>query len=231
MKPAKSLRRTAIPARASLPRNVEVSLLHLELGHALAHGGDMTGGRFPGMVHDLFDHLDREGVDWVLVGAQAVNLYIPRPRATVDVDIVVRAKHLRKAKKVLKEACGAVQESEVHFRGKLSPAPALLEVDMIKSTSHALFEEALDRKVQFEGVPAPRIEALLALKYLSAVSPWRKEADKHMDAADFIRAFQANRLRVDRALLLDLASRAFKNARPEFEKFLHAVENGLPITI
>ena len=87
----------------------------------------MTRGKFPGKVQDLFDALDRAGVDWVLVGAQAVNLYIRRPRATVDVDIVIRKKDLRKARKVLKEACGAVEESEVHLRAFLAPNHSKLD--------------------------------------------------------------------------------------------------------
>ena len=228
MKPA---RRTAAPSRASLPRNIQTSLRLLDLGWALAHGGSVRGEKFPQQVLDLFDRLDREGVEWVLVGAQAINLYLLRPRATVDVDIVVRKKHLRKAKKVLQEACGAVEESEVHFKAELSPAPERLGVDMIKSTSHALFEEALDRKVQIEGVPAPALEALLALKFLSIVSPWRRVPDKLQDASDLTRAFLDNRPRVDRALFLELAARAYRNARAEAEKLLDAIEHGKPITI
>ncbi len=191
----------------------------------------MNGEKFPRQVLDLFDRLDREGVEWVLVGAQAINLYLRRPRATADVDIVVRKKHLRKAKKVLREVCGAVEESEVHFKAELSSDPERLGVDLIKSTSHPLFEEALDRKVPIEGIPAPCLEALLALKYLAAVSPWRSTPDKYQDVSDFARAFFDNRPKVDRALLIALASKAHKDARPEVEKFLHAIENKLPITI
>jgi hypothetical protein len=228
MKPA---RRSAVTSRASLPKNIETSLIVLERSWAISNGGDMTGGRFPGLVLDIFSRLDAAGVEWVLVGAQAVNLYLVRPRATVDVDIVVRKKDLRKAKKALEEACGDVTDSEVHFRGLLWPAPSRLEVDVIKSTSHPLFDEALDRKVPVEGVPAPCIEALLALKYLSAVSPWRSKPDKLQDISDFIRAFFDNRPRIDRSLLSDLASRAYKNAGAEFEKFLEDVEDDRPITI
>ena len=231
MTPMKPARRAPVPSRASLPRNIETSLKLLDLGWALKNGGSVRGEKFPQQVLDLFDRLDREGVEWVLVGAQAINLYLRRPRATVDVDIVVRKKHLRKAKKVLQEACGAVEESEVHFKAELSPDPERLGVDMIKSTSHALFEEALDRRVQIEGVPAPCLEALLALKYLSIVSPWRSMPDKHQDISDLARAFLDNRPRIDRALFIELASRAYKNARPEAEKFIDAVENGKPITI
>jgi nucleotidyltransferase AbiEii toxin of type IV toxin-antitoxin system len=228
MKPA---RRAAAPARASLPRNIETSLKILDLCWSLKNGGSVRGEKFPRQVHDLFDRLDREGVEWVLIGAQAINLYLLRPRATVDVDIVVRKKHLRKAIKVLQAACGAVEESEVHFKAELSPAPERLGVDLIKSTSHALFEEALDRKVQIEGIPAASLEALLALKFLSIVSPWRSIPDKFQDSSDLTRAFLENRPRVDRALFIELASLASKNARAVAVKLLDAIENGKPITI
>lgn len=46
-----------------------------------------------------------------------------------------------------------------------------------------------------------------------------------------MRAFKENARTVDRALLMDLASRAHENAREEFAVFLDAVENDKPITI
>jgi hypothetical protein len=228
MKPA--LRRQA-PSRTALPRNIRTSLISLAIGHSLKNGAAVSEERYSRRILELFDRLDAEGIEWVMVGAQAVNLYLVRPRATMDVDIVVRQKHLRKAKKVLREICGAVEDSEVHFRGILEPDPARLEVDVIKSQSHVLFEEVLDRRVEIDGVPAAKLEVLLALKYLSAVSPWRRVGDKHQDVSDFIKAFQDNRVRIDRALLVELASKAHRGARKEFEKFLDAVENGKPITI
>jgi len=191
----------------------------------------MATGRLPKKVRDLFRRLDAEKIEWVLVGAEAVNLYLARPRATVDVDIVVRQKHLRKAKKVVKELCKGLEDTEVHFKALLSDDPNRLELDVIKSQSHRLLEAALNERVLVEEVPVPRIEVLLALKYLSAASPWRKVEDQHMDASDFIRAFKANRARIDRSLLVDFASQAHKNARSEFERFLDAVENDRPITL
>lgn len=122
----------------------------------------------------------------MLVGAEAINLYRKSPRATVDVDIVVRSKHIPKARRVLKETCQSVQDTEVHLKASLSPPPLELTVDVIRSQSHPLFEEALDRQLRVEGVRVPRLEALLALKFLSAVSPRRPRADKLQDVADFI---------------------------------------------
>jgi hypothetical protein len=191
----------------------------------------MPTGKLPERVADLFQRLDAEKIDWAMVGAEGINLYLLRPRATVDVDIVVRQKHLRKVKKVVQQLCGQLEDTEVHIKAVLSLDPNRLELDVIKSQSHPLFEAALDHKVLVEGVPVPRIEALLALKYLSAVSPWRKEADKHMDVSDFIHAFNDNKARLDRSLLVDLASRAHRNARGEFKAFLAAVEAGRPLTI
>ena len=124
--------------------------------------------------------------------------------------------------------CRELKDTEVHFKALLSEDPNRLELNVIKSQSHPLFELALDHRVLVDGVPVPRIEALLALKYFSAVSG-RGEGDKHQDISDFIKAFKDNQPRIDRALLVDLASKAHKNARKEFEVFLAAVEAGRPI--
>lgn len=218
------------PLRA-LPRNFQTGLQLLERGYYLCHGGKVPASRLPEKVADFLNRLDEQGVDWVLVGAEAVNLYRKRPRATVDIDVVVRAKHVSRARKVLMETCADVEDTEARLTGTLSPPPLELTVDVIKSHSHPLFEEALDRQVRIEGVRVPQLEALLALKYLSAVSPWRSREDKHQDVADFIKAFKDNRSGVDRALLVSLGSRAHASAGEEFAEFLDAVENDRPMTI
>ncbi len=226
----------------SLPPNFQTGLDLLERGYALSrdNGSPAPGPALPGaaappalavLVLDLFRRLEDEKIDWVLVGGEAVNLYRKQPRATVDVDLVVRQKHIRKAKKVLAEMCGAVKESEVHLKAVLSPQPRELTVDVIKSQAHELFEATLDRRTLVEGIWAPPIEALLALKYLSAVSPWRPLGDKHQDASDFIKAYKDCRAHVNRGLLIELASRAHQNARVEFPVFLDAVEKDGPITL
>ena len=80
-------------------------------------------------------------------------------------------------------------------------------------------------------VRVPVLEALLALKFLSATGPWRDRADRFQDVADFMRAFHANAKALDRPLLVQFASLAHENARQEFAAFLDAVETGKPITI
>ena len=191
----------------------------------------MPSANFKEKAIDLFSLLDDEGIDWVLVGAEAMNLYVKRPRATVDVDIVVRKKDLRRVRKVLERVCVDLKETEVHWHGVLSKPPMLLELDVIKSTSHELFETALDRKVLMGGVQVVPVECLLALKYLAAVSALRSREDKGRDILDFMVTFRDNKKRLNRRLLIDLASRAHQNAREEFLAFLDAVENKKPITL
>lgn len=219
------------PALTSLPQNLQMGLLLLERGHALRNGGKVVTGRLPEKVLDFFNRLEQAGIDWVMVGAEAVNLYLKRPRATMDVDIVVRTAHVRRVKKIVRDMCEVMKDTEVHFKALLSPDPMRLELDVIKSQSHELFEAALENQVVREGVRVPRVEALLALKYLSAVSPWRARSDKLQDITDFMRAYRDNQSRIDRQLLIDLASRAHKGARKEFEHFLDAIEKNKPITI
>lgn len=218
------------PARV-LPRNLEIALQLLERGYSLCHGGKVPAGKLSEKVGDFLNRLEEERVDWVLAGAEAINFYSKRPRATVDIDIIVRAKHVPRVRKLLREICVDVKDSEVHFRGTLVPPPVELTIDVIKSQSHPLFDEALDRQVRIEGIRAPQLEALLALKFLSAVSPRRAREDKLQDVADFVRAFKDNRPSIDRSLLVSLGSRAHADAAEEFTRFLDAVENDKPITI
>jgi hypothetical protein len=214
-----------------LPPNLTTGLQLLERGHAIRNGGKMPEGKLPEKVLEIFNRLEEAEVDWVLVGAEAVNLYVARPRATVDVDIVVSQKHLRRVKKLLKETCVAVKDTEVVLRALISPEPNRLSLDAIKSQSHELFDLALKHQVSKGGVRVVRVEALLALKYLSAVSPNRSPEDKRMDASDFGRVYKQNRKRIDHPLLLDLASRAHRGARKEFEAFLDAIAHDRPLTI
>ncbi len=191
----------------------------------------MTRSNFDEKALKLFNRFEEAGIDWVLVGAQAMNLYRKEPRATMDLDIVVRKKDLRKAKRLLDEVCTNLKETQVNFHGILSRYPMRLDVDVIKSTAHELFEAALDHKVLVDGLKAVPVEGVLALKYLASVSPWRPRPKKFQDVADFITTFKDNEASLDRSLLISLASRAHAGARDEFLSFFDAVEHDRPFTL
>ena len=124
-----------------------------------------------------------------------------------------------------------MRDDEDRLLGTLSPPPVLLTVDVIQSDAHPLLEEALERQDRAGIVRLPRLEVLLALKFLSSRAAWRARGNRCQDVADFMRAFKENAGTIDRALLMDLASRAYENAGEEFAVFLDAVENDKPMTI
>jgi len=146
---------------------------------------------------------------WALVGAYAVGL-LTEPRATVDFDFIVEA---RKLKSVV-SALGAI------------------DVDLIRSNNHALFREALDR-AQLVGewrIPPP--EVIIALKFLSAVSPWRNRDKRSQDIVDLRTVYHSvGPETLDADTMSELAALVYPGAEREFEKLLARIDRGDPVEI
>lgn len=214
-----------------LPEPLALSLQILELSHMLKEGSAPQGS-LPGVVHKVLTRLEKAGIDWVLVGAGAVNFYSPKPRATRDVDILVAERSFPQAVSLAREALG--RRVRVDDRGThvvLSTPRSPLEIDLIRSGQHALFETALKERRKVKGVRIPKIEALLALKYLSAISPYRSLDDKHQDIADFVRTWKFHRDRVDRPHLIDLGGLAHDRGQAELARFIDDIEHDRPIIL
>jgi hypothetical protein len=166
-------------------------------------------------------------VRWVLVGAHAVALHT-EPRATVDFDFVVEGAKLEKVLTALRQAFGELRPFD------MGPAVRLeaLAVDLIRSTTHPLFAEALI-SARLSGawrVPAP--EALIALKFLSAVNPWRGPAKRTYDVGDLRALVQSIGFdNLDVAEMKRLAALAYPGAEREFADLLGRIERGEPISI
>jgi hypothetical protein len=136
---------------------------------------------------ELFAHLNKANLKAVLIGGHAVNARTGRPRATVDIDILAE-----KPKKVVDLILQAyphlkVEDHPVVSRFKDADHEA---IDVIKPTSSLLFKRILKLtesiKVGGVEIAIPGIEAMLALKHASLISPWRKVEDKYTDGRDFI---------------------------------------------
>ncbi len=164
---------------------------------------------------------------WALVGAHAVGT-LAEPRATVDFDFIVEESKLRAILKALEEEFGELDAVD------LGPAMRLraLDVDLIRSSTHALFQEALGQ-VRLVGdwkIPVP--EVLIVLKYLAAVSPWRDRTKKMQDTVDLRTLLMAvGREELDEELMRRLAALVYPGAEKEFEALLGRIERGEPVTI
>jgi hypothetical protein len=170
--------------------------------------------------------LDRLGVRWTLVGAHAVNAYV-RPRATVDVDFVVDARMLKRVLTELETEFGALETTDIGAALRVTN----LSLDLIRSDNHPLFRAALDRGELHAGARVPPPELLVALKFLSAVSPWRRLGDKKQDAADLINVYQAAGADFDRDAALRYGRTVYPGAERQLEAMPEAIDRGESVPI
>jgi hypothetical protein len=219
----------------ALPEPIVRSLRILQRQRAFAQR--VIGGDPPGMAHhpegDMEENLRRTvaaiegaGSGWALVGAQAINLFIP-PRATEDFDLVVSGGRFAHVLKELRREFGDPPEVDL---GAAVRFPTL-GIDLIRSTTHALFGVALERAVPRQDARVPPVEVLIALKFLSTVSPWRREEDRKQDALDLIRLYRAQAADLDRAEMVRLGGLAYPGAEREFTALIDKLDRGDEVAI
>ena len=163
---------------------------------------------------------------WALVGAHAIGL-VTEPRATADFDFIVEGAKLGSVVRELTNKFGELDENDIGAAIQLKA----IDVDLIRSTNHPLFREALKELRTIGTWKVPRTEVLIALKFLAAVSPWRN-ADKRMqDMADLRRVYRTAGDELDRDLMIELAKLVYPGAEREFRALLDKIDCGEPISI
>ncbi len=170
--------------------------------------------------------LEASGARWALVGAHAIG-FLTTPRATLDVDFVVEDRRLGSLVLALEAELGPLELED------LGPALRLktFNVDLIRSGNHPLFGAILDHVTRVDEWNVPRPEALISLKFLAAISPWRARDKKLHDLGDLVAVYRASEDALDRALLRSLAALAYPGAEQELESILARVDAGEPLTI
>ena len=153
--------------------------------------------------------LREANVNYVLVGAHATNGYTGRPRATIDVDVVVQFP--KKAARAISAAFPQLQmrDTPVVTRFMNGPDEA---IDLMKPGTSRLWARLLKEtrivQIEQEAVRIPVLEGVLAAKFAAMASPHRRQGDKFIDAGDFIRIIEANS-EIDLKLLYELAELIF----------------------
>lgn len=209
-----------------LPRSVQTSLDILN-AHQVLGGKERSARMIEQRIGRVVEIFGEVGARWALVGAHAVGL-VTEPRATVDFDFIVDAAKLRSVVERLEEELGELRVVDI------GPALRLegLGVDLIRSTTHPLFAEALNHVREEGGWLVPAHEILMALKFLAAVNPWRGLAKRAYDVGDLRALFQAvGGEGLDREWMSRLAAQVYPGAEAEFEDLLGRIERGEPISI
>src|SRR6185503_11383011 len=118
---------------------------------------------------------------WPLVGAHAIGL-ITEPRATADFDFIVDAAKLDDIVRALTKEFGPLKERDIGAAVRLKA----IDIDLIRSTEHPLFEVALQRRRTVGHWRVPRTEVLIVLKFMAAVSMRRSRDKRAFDVGDII---------------------------------------------
>ncbi len=209
-----------------MPRSVRISLAILTTTRAIVERQE-EAQVMEKRIARVVSTFQEVGSRWALVGAHAIGTFA-EPRATADFDFVVEGAKLRAILKALEEEFGDLDAVD------LGPAIRLraLDVDLIRSTTHSLFGEALAqvRSVADWKVPVP--EVLIVLKFLAAVSPWRERTKRMQDIVDLTTLVTVlGTEELDAALLNRLAAQVYPGAHEELDALLGRIERGEPITI
>jgi hypothetical protein len=122
-----------------IPETVRRSMKILATHRALFGSRRTTGRTLSELeISRVVSVFESNRAAWALVGAHAVNL-LTEPRSTADFDFVVESGNLDAILRDLGEAFGNLQARNLEGVIRLSA----IDVDLIPSASHSLFDEAL----------------------------------------------------------------------------------------
>jgi hypothetical protein len=192
-------------------------------------------------VQDVIDVLVAAKVKgWVLMGLHGYVGYLPDPRATQDVDVMVPYSQRKRAVKAIREAWPELLVRElsqvVRFMdsqdcypdGQPKPVVDLMfPWGKFQETILAQFV-IIDEETQHR---IPRLEAALASKYASMISQHRDREKKEYDAGDFRRMVRANHERINRDDLRRLADEVWDGGADEVEQFLEIALSDQPFPV
>lgn len=190
---------------------------------------------------DVVDALIAGGVkNWVLMGLHGYAGYLPEPRATQDVDVMVPYGSRAPAKKaILTRWPGLVvrELSQVTRFGDPADVDAEGKPKQVIDLMHpwSPFQELIlkeyvvvDQATQHR---LPTLEAALVSKYAAIISPFRDREKKEYDAGDFRRLVKTNRDRIREDELRRLAALVWENGADEVIRFVHLAISDQPFPV
>ncbi len=173
--------------------------------------------------------LNRAGINFMLVGAHGLGGWTRKPRATEDVDIVVSARHLKKAVRLLLEAYPHLEAADFEVVTRLRDRETReVAIDVMKP-NQPLYRAALKHtqvaSIEGQTYKIPTLEMALAMKFASMISLNRQDPDKYQDAADFSRMILANP-EIDMEKLAELGDLVYPEGGKELVEKIRQVRAG-----
>jgi hypothetical protein len=178
--------------------------------------------------------LNGAGVRFTLAGAYGIGGWIKKSRATEDVDVIVAARGHKKAIAALLAAFPHLRADDHEVVTRLRDAETQeVAIDVMKPKD-PLFREALKNTCWVENggqrYQIPSLEMSLALKFASMISLNRADADRHIDAHDFIYMVRGNP-EIDLAQLAKLGELVYTGGGQAAVQYVHDVRAGKKISV
>ena len=189
---------------------------------------------------EVIDCLVEAGVkNWVLMGLHGYVGYLPMPRATQDVDVMVPYSEKNRAAKAIANRWPTLEKRElsqvVRFmdpgdldaNGKPKPVVDIMlpwspfQVQILRR--HFIVDQETGNRL-------PAIEAAIVSKYAAVVSPHRDFDKKEQDAVDLRRLIKNNHANINLQVLKDLAGQVWEGGAEEIERFVDLALNDKPFS-
>ena len=183
---------------------------------------------------DVVRVLNRAKVKFTLVGAHALGSWTRKPRTTDDVDVVVAARHIKRAVTSLTQAFPDLKPLDLPFVVRLCRGESsTVVIDVMKPNQpiiHASLSHVHRVKVGRDEYRIPSLEMALALKFAAMINLLRPEAEKHQDAHDFLAAIRANP-EIDLEILSELGELVYSGGGKEIVSMVTKVRAGERLVI
>ena len=190
---------------------------------------------------DVIDAINSAGVkNWVLMGLRGYIGYMPDPRATQDVDVMVPYSSRAKAKKAiasrwpnlvireLSQVTRFLDPADLDHEGQPKPVIDLMHpwspFQELILKEYVIVDDETKHRI-------PTLEAALASEYAAMQASNRERADKEQDAAEFRRIARANRDRIRDGDLRRLAALVWEGGADEIARFVHIALSDDPFPI
>jgi hypothetical protein len=145
---------------------------------------------------DVVRTLNDAKISFVLVGAYGLVGWRKESRATEDVDVVVAARQVQKAVRVLCRAFPHLEPLDipvvVRLRDKETGDVAIDVMKPVQPPYRDVFKHTQTVRSGGQTFRVPSLEMALTMKFSAMISLYRASEDKHRDAGDFIRMVKNN---------------------------------------
>jgi predicted nucleotidyltransferase len=178
--------------------------------------------------------LNKAKVPFVLVGAYGLAGWLKEARATEDVDVVVAARLVKKAVKVLLAAFPHLEPIDLPVVVRLQDrATHVVAIDVMKPVQQPYLDVFHHTHAVVSGgqrYRVPSLEMALVMKFSAMTSLYRADENKHVDAHDFIRMIKQNP-ELDEAKLAELASLIYPDGAKDILEMVRKVRAGEKLTL